>query len=175
MTIPGYVTYTRNRHGRLSGGIATSIKTEDAPNCIRIDEGREDNEFLVTRHSQFVIPINVINWYGQQECRLSKETIENHWNEILDVLGKIEAKNERVVLIGDFNRHLPKIPEDNVKGSYGGEQVKELLNTCNYSLINTSEKEIGGPWTREDPANKENKSMLDLVIISAELENMSNQ
>ena len=58
---------------KASGGIATSIIDKDSAKCVRVEEGSEDNEFIITRHSQFLIPINVINVYGQQEARMSTE------------------------------------------------------------------------------------------------------
>ena len=61
VVIPDYLTYTRNRVDKACGGIATSIKLSDAHNVVRIDEGKEDNEFIVTRHGQIDSPINIIN------------------------------------------------------------------------------------------------------------------
>ena len=90
--IPGYTTYSRNRKDRASGGIATSVAEEDSSNCVRVEEGNEDNEFIVTVHCHFETPINVINIYRHQECHMSREKIEKHWNEILDVVEKISAR-----------------------------------------------------------------------------------
>ena len=72
------------------------MKLSDAPNAIKIEEGKGNNEFVVTRHGQFQTPINVINFYGQQECRETKETIERHWKEVLEV-------SESLIFIGDTN------------------------------------------------------------------------
>ena len=47
--------------------------------------------------------------------------------------------------------------------------VRDFLDSGKYVLINATEKVKGGPWTREDPADIDNKSVLDLVITSAEL------
>ena len=93
MNIPGYVSYSRNRKDKASGGISTSVSNIDAPFCVRVEEGLEDNEFILTRHSQFQPPINVLNLYGQQECRVAREIIERHWNEVLEVVSKVEARN----------------------------------------------------------------------------------
>ena len=49
--IPGYVTYTRNRIDKASGGISTSVIDKDSAKCVRVDEGNDDNEFILTRHS----------------------------------------------------------------------------------------------------------------------------
>ena len=70
---------------------------------IKVEKGVGNNENSVTRHDQFKVPINLINFYGQQECRHPKDYIEGHWNEILAVISKFEARNEMVVLAGDAN------------------------------------------------------------------------
>ena len=104
--LPGYLTYTRNRCNQSSGGISTSIITSEASDCVRVEEGKDNNEFLLTRRSQFDRPINVLNLYGQQECRMTKEEVENHWTEVLEVITRVEAREELLVVIGDANRHL---------------------------------------------------------------------
>ena len=146
MKLPGYVTYTRNRVDKASGGISTSVIDDDASNCIRVEEGSDDNEFIVTRHSKFATPVNIINMYGQQECRMSKESIEKHWNDILEVIGRIEERDELTVVIGDLNRHLgSEIPGNSSKVSYGGELVNEFLESGKYVLVNSTEKVKEGP------------------------------
>ena len=144
---------------------------DDAQSSVKVDEGISDNEFLVTRHGQLDVPINVINVYGQQEGRMTKEDIDKQWSELLTVIHKIEAREEWLVCIGDFNRHLGcVVPGNSPDVTYGGELVNRFLESPNYVLLNSSSKTTGGPWTREDPANSKSKSVLDLVIISVELE-----
>ena len=99
---------------------------------------------------------------------MSRETIENHWNEILEVINSVEARGELVVLIGDFNRNLGISPDKEDNPSHGGSLVNEFVESGKYVLLNNSQKVVGGPWTRVNPADKENKSILDLVIISEE-------
>ena len=65
------------------GGVATYVEESDTDNVLKVSEGKESNEYIVTRHSQFSTPINIINVYGSQECRVSKETIKNQWDEIM--------------------------------------------------------------------------------------------
>ena len=166
-----YASYSRNRNDKAAGGISTSVLNNDAPSCIRVAEGKDDNEFIVTRHSQFETPVNIINLYGQQECRLSREKVDKHWEEILIEINKIEERNELVVVAGDFNRHLGlHVLGKPSKSSHGGELVNDFLESGNYILLNNTAKTIGGPWTRVDPSDEDNKSILDFVIISKELE-----
>ena len=102
---------------------------------------------------------------------MTREEIENHWEEVMEVVTRVEAREEHLVIIGDANRHLGSyIPGNIEKVSYGGELMKELLETGKYVLINSTEKTRNGPWTREDPSNNDNKSVLDLVIVSSGLE-----
>ena len=65
LKIPGYNSFNRNRKKKCMGGIATSIKNVDAMHVLKVTEGENENEFLITQHCQFVVPINIINVYGQ--------------------------------------------------------------------------------------------------------------
>ena len=78
-----------------------------------------------------------------------------------------------MILFGDMNRHVGKLVEgnDNINISYGGCQIKDLVET-NYTLVNATDKVIGGPYTRyepSDPKNTDKKSVLSLCIISNSL------
>ena len=66
------------------GGIATAIKNNDKLYAIKVDEGQDKDEFLITQHSQFLMPINVINVYGEKESRASSKDIEERWQRILE-------------------------------------------------------------------------------------------
>ena len=79
-----------------------------------------------------------------------------------------------IVLIGDLNRHVGDIIEGNDKDrvSFGGQLVRDFIDTGKYILVNASKKVIGGPFTRYDPSDPNNidkKSVLELCIVSREL------
>ena len=103
--------------------------------------------------------------------------VEERWGRILQEIGKIEARNEAILLIGDLNKHIGNdalgVPGNDEKISFGGELVRALLSTGKYICLNSSMKAKGGPFTRYDPSmptNAESKSCLDLIIVSHELE-----
>ena len=128
--------------------------------------GVENNEFIITRHSQFSTAINVINIYGNQECRSSREEIVKNWNDIVEEIRKIEAKSERLVLVGDFNRKVGDIIEGNdAKVSFGGSLVRQFLEDGKYVLLNATNKVIGGPWTRVSRSDTQSKSAIDFVVV----------
>ena len=65
------------------------MREDDKEFALKTSEGNDDQEFIVIRLSQFQIPINVVNIYGEQECRSSKEKIKDNWTKILEVLKRV--------------------------------------------------------------------------------------
>ena len=151
------------------GGIATCIAKEDKHKSLKVFEGNLQFEALVTRHSQFKTPINIVNLYGQVESRSSSDQIKERWAKLQEILIKIEAKGELALIIGDLNAKVGDIiPGNNKKVSQGGKLIRELLKSDKYVLVNAKDKCKGGPFTRIDPSDG-TKSVLDLCILSKEL------
>ena len=71
--IPGFEAFCKNRQKYDGGGIATCVKDVHAKDTLQIFEGNDENEILITRHSQFNFVINLINIYGCQESRVTSE------------------------------------------------------------------------------------------------------
>ena len=84
IVIEGYTGFNRNRNNGHMGGVATLVAEEDADKVLKVSEGKEGNEYIVTRHSQFVVPINVINIYGEVESRATNDSVESKWTEIME-------------------------------------------------------------------------------------------
>ena len=114
--------------------------------------------------------MNVINIYGESECRTINQDIEERWFRIVSELKSIENKGEFALLIGDMNKHVGNIIKGNhQKVSFGGKLVTDLVSSGRYVLLNASNKVSGGPFTRFDPATPKDEtamSCLDLVIAS---------
>ena len=119
------------------------------------------------------MPINIVNVYGQQEGTSSKDDILSRWENIMKELIKIEAKEEYAIILGDINSHVGDIIEGNDNEiSIGEHLIRNLLLSEKYTLVNSTEKSKGGPFTRFDPSDPNclsKKSCLDLVILSTEL------
>ena len=82
--MPGYTSYSRNRKDKSHGGIATCVLDSEKKYCLKIGEGKESNEYIITRHNQFKIPINIVNVYGEIENRTPSTTILQHWHSIIE-------------------------------------------------------------------------------------------
>ena len=170
LDVKGYTCYNKNRVKGNMGGVATCVADEDAETVLKLSEGHDGNEYIITRHSKFLKPINVINYYGCVESRHTVDEVEEKWKEIVDEMLKIEARDEEIIAVGDFNKHLGSIIKDNnPKVSHGGKMLNDFLSSDKYVLVNSSDKVSGKPFTRyepSDPNNEEKKSTLDLVIVS---------
>ena len=167
LNLKGRYCFTSNRTGTGGGGIATCIRKNDKGDTIKMYEGEDDLELLVTRHGQYSTPINILNIYGAVESRSTKDKIKERWIKIREIIKQIEAKRELLVVIVDLNAHVGDIiPGNKAKISYGGQFLREFLESEQYTLVNATDKTVGGPFTRIDPSNEESKSALDLVVVS---------
>ena len=174
LQLDGFKCFSKNRQTGNMGGVAVLVKESDSSNVIKAAEGSDENEFLVTRHNQFSVPINVMTLYGEQESRTKVDKINKNWNTIMNELVKIEERNEETIICGDFNKLVGNIiPGNKPKVSHGGHLVREFLSSGKYVLLNSTNKVTNGPFTRYDPSapnSEEKKSALDLIIVSKNLE-----
>ena len=167
----GFNCYTRNRKTNENmGGVATAVVEDEKSSTLKMLEGENKDEFIVTRHGQFQRAINVINYYGEQESRTENIEIEERWGRLTKILNDIENKEEEAILIGDLNKLVgsekSRIKDNKPKISFAGKLVLELISSGNYLLVNGSEKCNGGPFTRQEPNHPDVESCLDLVIVS---------
>ena len=170
LSLQGFHCFPANRACVDGGGVATCVEVKDRQHTLKVHEGVEGQEFLITRHDQFATAINVINLYGNVESRSSNDKIEERWTAIADQVKKIEAKGELLVLIGDINAHVGDIIEGNIsKISHSGHLIRQFVIDGDYVLLNSTDKVKGGPFMRVDQANDACKSTLDLCIVSREL------
>ena len=103
LNIDNYDSFTRNRQNSHMGGVSISIKSDEAKHVLKSGEGKENNEFLITRHAQFEPALNVFTVYCEQESRTQQNETENRWGEILEELTKIKLRKERFFkLLGFF-------------------------------------------------------------------------
>ena len=174
--LSNFVSFNRNRTAQIMGGVATFVNAIDKDSFVKLSEGENNDEFLITRHSNFLLPLNIVNIYGEQESRSSKNEIQERWGRLLNEIKKIEKRNELILIIGDLNKHIGcdsyGVKGNHNKISFGGELVRSLIYDGDFICLNNSSVAIGGPFTRFDPSfphKLENMSCLDLVLASNKL------
>jgi exonuclease III len=132
LSIPGYLCYNRNRACQNMGGVATAIRKDEQIYSLKVDEGIDNDEFILTRHSQFNPPINVLNIYGEIESRSNVKEIEERWCRLLEIVSKIESRNEAIILIGDMNKAVGNgeygVQGNTNKVSFGGKMIHNFLS-----------------------------------------------
>ena len=140
---------------------------------MKVKEGEDDDEYLITRLDHVHPALNIVNVYGGQESRMSRQEVLESWGRLKVDLNAIKARNENCLILGDLNRAVGAgilgVPGNNPRVSFGGTLVRELLEEQEYTLVNGLDLAEGGPWTWESAADCRTKSCLDLVLVSAGL------
>ena len=136
-------------------------------------EGKNGDEYLITRINSFYPALNIVNCYGEQR-KTKVEEVEAKWSRLKKDMENIRARREFCLLSGDLNKlvgcdHLG-VPGNHPEVSAGGQLLRDLLATGDWILVNGLGEDVvvGGPFTREDPATGK-LSCLDLFIVSREL------
>ena len=170
--ISNYFSFSKNRE-KNKGGVATAIADYLKPNTTKVVEGREDDEYIITRFDITEPALNLVNIYGSQEGRVDKDEIEKSWLRLLEDVKEIEDRNEEVLILGDLNRAVGSGTEG-VKGNKdkvtaGGQLIRNMVKTGRYVIVNNLDLVEGGPWTWIDRQDNKIKSCLDLAIVSVSL------
>ena len=140
----------------------------------KIAADNENDEFIVTRLDNVKPAVNIVHIYGRIESREAgkPENVLKSWTKVLSELRAIEARQECVLLCGDWNRAIGSgqnvVIGNKCEVSYGGKLVRDLIASGDYHmLLNTSQAE-GGVMTRVCPATGR-ESCLDFPIGSTNL------
>ena len=170
--VPGYFSYNKNRD-KHKGGVATVIANHLVHNTMKVAEGTDEDEYIITRIDKTIPAVNIVNIYGTQESRSTKDDIDKSWYNLMKDIKDIEGRKEAVIILGDMNRHV-RSGEYGIQGnknyiSYGGQYIRKLIQDRQYILINNLDIVQGGPWTWQDRKDVMRKSCLDLCIISISL------
>ena len=121
--IKDYFSFVKNRE-KIKGGVATVVSNYLKPNTIKVTEGKEEDEYIITRFDHVVPALNLVTIYGQQESKTSNEDITASWQRLQKDLEDIEDRGEALLLLGDLNRAIGSdqfgITGNNDKVSHGG-------------------------------------------------------
>ena len=169
-----YTCFQRNRKGvKTMGGVATFVANDLKQNAVKFKEGVDNDEYLITRLDHTSPPINILNVYGGQESRMSKQDILENWVRVKADITDIMKRGEGLILLGDLNRAVGcnnlGVRGNHEAASYGRTLVRELLTDKEYILINNSDLVEGGPFTWVSRVNSKIQSFIDLVIMSSNL------
>ena len=170
--VPGYFSYNKNRE-KYKGGVSTIVSNHIKHNTMKVSEGKEGDEYIITRFYHTVPVINLVNIYGQQEGKTDNDEIEKSWHRLMNDVKEIEERKEAILIIGDVNRAIGNdefgVEGNKPKISYGGHLIRSMIKDRLYIVINNLDIVIGGPWTFVDRQDNNRKSCLDIGIMSVSL------
>ena len=162
-----FFSYSKNRM-KAKGGVATVISNHLKQNAVKVTEGKEGDEYIITRLDHVLPPVNIINIYGQQESRTSKQEIFESWTRLREDLVQIENSGEGILIVGDMNRAVGNdelgVEGNHGKVSHGGQLIREMVKE--YKYVNLNNMAVGGPWTWVQRGKESVKSCLDLAYAS---------
>ena len=90
--LKNFSSFNRNGKVKTTGGVATLVDDKDKHSFVKVSEGENEDEFIITRHSNFLMLLNVINIYGEQENRATTPEIQDRLGRLLGEI-KIEKRN----------------------------------------------------------------------------------
>ena len=137
---------------------------------MKVTEGKEDDEYTLTRFDNTVPAVNILNIYGNQQSRSNDGEIKRSWLRLMKDVSEIEERNEALLINGDKNRKVGN-DEYGVKGnkdkiSFGGKLIRNMIKERQYVLINNLDLVLGGLWTWVDRQDSTRKRCLDMGIMS---------
>ena len=92
-------------------------------------KGEGNNEVVITRHGQFTLTINIVNFYGPQESRTNFNVIHENSDVIFNQILNIHSKGEHLLFIVDMERKV---------GSLVTGRVDDIVTKAVLDLINTA-------------------------------------
>eukprot|EP00794_Sanderia_malayensis_P001695 gene1695-1886_t len=142
-----------------------AIKEELKGSSVIIEKIIEKDEsmWMVINNNRIKVRIGLI--YGPQESRTTTKEIETMYKRIEKQIIEAQSRNQRIIIVGDFNSKIGEIIKNNKKEvTKGGKKLIELIHRYNLTIVN-SNKKTKGIWTR---VQGEQKSVIDYCIIGKE-------
>ena len=99
--IKDYFSFSKKRE-KIKGRVATVIANHLKPHTVKVTEGKDGDEYLITRLDHVIPAVNIVNIYGHQESRIRKDEITESWLRLIKDLEEIETKGEALLIIGDL-------------------------------------------------------------------------
>ena len=97
--------------------------------------------------------------YGAQRSRQSADEVKEDWEEVMEEIIGIKAKEESLIVLSDTNRHIGSYVKGNhQKTTPGGKLLLDLVTNGDYTLVNALDVVVNGPFTHynsKEPDNKE--------------------
>ena len=164
--LEGYTFCGKSRTAKTAGGVGILVRDDIKP-IITPHESTRNIEIFWISIQQEKQPIFCGVYYGRQESRTSKEEISQEIDNLCEEI--LEKKQEGIVIL--FMDGNAKIGILNEAISRNGRLLLELIEECELLIMNDSEI-CKGKVTRVNRKKPEEKSAIDFVLGTAEIQEM---
>ena len=167
-SIEGYSTKIRSDKDNGAGGLMIAVKNEIKNICLKVEDSKEVGECLWITIDNNQVKIRVGLIYAPQESRTRKEKLKLMYDGIETQIIRAREKQQRVLLLGDFNCKIG----DSIKGNRkdvtkGGKMLLKMTDVHQLSVLNRHNK-CQGLWTRTEGNYK---SVIDYMMVDEGDEN----
>ena len=128
----------RSNTGPCKGGVAVFVNKEIAKDCVIIDKGTDDMEFVAVRMNCFVVPVVVVGLYGRQETG-AREEIRRRWRKLFGIWNKYKEDGNIVLMMGDWNCAVGRafgLDNNDPTVSCGGKEVIKAVVEDDWHMMN---------------------------------------
>ena len=163
--IEGYTFYGKARSNSKGGGVGILVRNDMKNTTAPLVTERDLEIMWLSVRRKNLPPILIGTYYGKQESRTSKAEIENEMRLLQEEITEMKQEGE-ILMVMDANG---KIGLMNEQISRNGALILEVMHGTGLEIMNKSEK-CRGVVTRQNTKNKEEKSAIDLVAVSGNVE-----
>ena len=96
--------FSKNREKSTGGGICSAMSKDLKSHAVCVGEGGEEDEWICVRFDHVSPCLTIVNCYGEQEGRSSKEEVVARLGRLRKELERIRSRGNFCLLIGDLNK-----------------------------------------------------------------------
>ena len=159
--VDGYKLY-RNDRNNVGGGVMIGVKMELENITTLVNKSNDVGEtlWILIDNNRIKLRVGII--YAPQESRTPKEKLESMYEKIDEQILLAKAKEQKLLILGDFNCKIGKeIIGNRVDVTKGGRMLLKMTKRNKLSILNAHNK-CKGLWTRVEGSTK---SVIDYVMM----------
>ena len=158
----GYSVYRSDRD-REGGGILVAVKKVLKGLIVEESVEKNEGESMWVSLGSPKINLRIGLVYNPQESKTKKDKLKEVYQRIEEEIKLAKQKNQRTLLMGDFNCKVGKAVSGNKEEvTVGGKMLLQMLKRNCMSIANNGTRRCDGLWTRQSGMER---SVIDYIVI----------
>ena len=160
--LEGYSVYRSDRE-REGGGILVAVKKVLKELIVEESVDKNEGESMWVSLGSPKINLRIGLVYNPQESKTKKDKLKEVYQRIEEEIKLAKQKNQRTLLMGDFNCKVGKAVSSNKEEvTVGGKMLLQMLKRNCMSIANNETRRCDGLWTRQSGMER---SVIDYIVI----------